>query len=182
MWVSGLSVAAIVAPILIGALFSFVVALRWPRQMPREVEKPELSARELGAAVGFDWMHRWSQFAQKWLWLLFLPAVASCLFLLWAVSFYLVPVIPTNSYDLLNVFGYFVIVWLVFIFWRVRFGLPRSQRGAVYAGFFAFRRVLAWTLPLSLWLLIFALWGGVAARAQAETDLQQFLASENRMG
>jgi hypothetical protein len=173
------ALAAIAAPLVLAMLACFLGAMQLKRRIPREAAH-EFTARELGAPEALEWLQSATQEARKWLWLLFLPAVAATLWVFEGAMVATNPIVKTSiRRDMTQIFEVCLAAWLVFVFWRARYVGPRAHCGAVYAGLFALRRALAWTIPLSLWLLLLALGSGVAPRAQAERELQRFLRSEN---
>lgn len=77
-----------------------------------------------------------------------------------------------------------VSISLCFLGWSARnnFGLPESQRGLIFAGFWALRRAGAWMIPFSLWLIIITLWCAIPARQALDNQWNQYLRSENTDG
>jgi hypothetical protein len=63
---------------------------------------------------------------------------------------------------------------------RWRFGMSNEKRAMIFAGALAFRRVLVWAIPISLWFLIFALVMGQRARIEFDDQINKFLQSEKR--
>ncbi|RYZ82400.1 MAG: hypothetical protein EOP04_22120 [Proteobacteria bacterium] len=75
-----------------------------------------------------------------------------------------------------SLFAYFI---AAFIRWR--FDMPQSLRPTIYAGFFAYRRALAWIIPLSVWFYVAAIAFGVAPRAKLEAQISDYLYADSEI-
>ncbi|RYG71395.1 hypothetical protein EON80_05285 [bacterium] len=71
-------------------------------------------------------------------------------------------------------------IYMLSVLARLRFGLSPARKATIFAGVFAFRRVLAWTIPLSLWFLLTALVVGHFYRVRYDRQITAFIASEHK--
>jgi hypothetical protein len=193
-----LSTMAVTAPALLSAaccLFATIWSIKkFPR--PEPTAKKRLSLHELMQLSPWRRMATIFWWVQNPLWFRLLPIMVLFFFqfsalalmglhiprgILGGFDIYF-PSLMINLGDIDNMAAGFIITSVLYLLASIvrwRFDMPQHLRPTIYAGFFAFRRALLWTIPLALWFIIAALTVGNGPRAQLDSKISNAISIES---